>query len=869
MPSLSSLRNRGIKPLAEPITEPLTGEAPPPDIADARYPRKGFQRIFRTILLFSWSIILGYFTRAGWNLYQIVRSNSSILNDPAQLASALLLPGPLANTRNRSLLYAALGALFFLIVYGCLWALRDNERERRVLQKREVREIVTHSLPYLKEQLQTALRELGVGAATAAEPPQGPPDDSALLPAPDHFVGRSADLDWLLAHLGTRGALAQLGGLGGIGKTTLVAVAVRQLRSEGRFPDGVAVVLCQSLSDPVDVLRRALARFDPQRRQPAPSDPAGLAEAARRLLGGKDALIVLDNVEPALPIAQVVAPLRATGVTLVLTARHALPHDVIPYEDTRILDLLSADEALEVFASALGRTSVADLTAEERAAAERIVAALGRHTLAVKLAGAYAADLHRDLTALAHELENPRRAIGLPRGETPEAVALVFAESTEALPPDARRLFASLSAFASPTFGRGAALALGQALALEDPEASLNLLVLRALITPYSGDEVPEGGDRERLRLHPLLRALAESELAAWPSDARAAAFAALARYYATYANETPDQALTLDETNITGALEWAHDHGHDVLVAAISTGMQYFWRDRWRTDESLRYLPWGVAAAERVAESSSQRADRLRAADLALIYGQVLRRTGQLDAAERTFQANLAIRRAAEDIPGEGAALGQLGNLALRRGRLDEAERYTSQALAIFRAAADQQGEADALTDLGQIAQRRGRDDDAALAYRQALDIYHATQEPQGEAWVLNALGQLARADSRLDEAEASFQRALGITREVQDRQGEALALVGLAQVSAARGTLDQAERLYREGLAILDDIQDAFNWAGRAQDFAAFLIERRDKRQEGSDLLVRAMRLYARMGLPDDEAAVRARAKQLGCNI
>ncbi|HEX6122043.1 MAG TPA: NB-ARC domain-containing protein, partial [Ktedonobacterales bacterium] len=646
MPSLRLPGRRGGEPLTAPIMEPLTGEVLPPDIADPRYPRRGLLRVIRTILIFSWSIVVGYFTRAGWNFYQLVRASSDTLNDPAGLAAALLLPGPLANPRNPWWEYGLVGLVLALLIYGCLWAVRDADRERRVAQKREVREIVSHSLPYLREQLQTALREIGLGAERAsAEPPQGPPDDLALLPAPEHFVGRADDLEWLLGRLRERSAIAQLGGLGGIGKTTLVAVAVRRLRALGRYPDGVAVVLCQGLADPVEVLRRTLARFDPQRRQPAASDLAGLAEAARRLLDGKDALIVLDNVEPALPIARVVAPLRATGVSLVLTARHVLPHEAVPVEAARMLDLLSQEEALEVFAQALGRAAARALSVEERAAAERIVTTLGRHTLAVKLAGAYAADLHRDLAALAHELENPRRAISLPHGETPEAVALVFAESTEALPHEARRLFAALAAFSAPQFGREAAIALGRALALAAPEEAVNLLVLRALVTASTSAELADGGDRERLHLHPLLRALAGSELTEWTAAERDAAYEALARYYATYANETQDQALTPDEANITGALSWAHAHGHDELVAAICTGMQYFWRDRWRTEDSLRYLPWGSAAADAVARATGQRADRLRAADLALIYGQVLRRTGRLDEAERTFQANLAIR--------------------------------------------------------------------------------------------------------------------------------------------------------------------------------------------------------------------------------
>ena len=288
---------------------------------------------------------------------------------------------------------------------------------------------------------------------------------------------------------------------------------MHQLRAEGRFADGVAVVLCQELTDAGEVLRRALARFDPARRQPEARDPAGLAEVARLLLGGKDTLIVLDNVEPALDIRAVIQPLREAGAHLLLTARQTLPHAVVPIEASRMLELLGEEDTLTLFARSMGLASADNLTGEQRAAAERIIAALGRHTLAVKLAGAYAADMRRDLDALADEMENPQRAIDLPSGETPHALALVFAESSNALPEATLRLFAGLAAFGAPEFGRRAALALGEGLGLPAPEASVYLLVLRALLRASTDEVMPDESDRERLRIHPLLRAFAANEL--------------------------------------------------------------------------------------------------------------------------------------------------------------------------------------------------------------------------------------------------------------------------------------------------------------------------------------------------------------------
>ncbi len=440
--------------------------------------------------------------------------------------------------------------------------------------------------------------------ARAGEPapaPQGPPDDRGLLPAAPRFVGREADLAWVLDRLRARAVtgITALGGLGGIGKTALAAEAVRRLHAEGLYRDGIAVVVCVGLSDPAEVLRRVVARFDPQRKPPRERQPdeaedvylAALAGAATTLLNGQDALVVLDNVEPSLPAARVVAPLRAAGVAVLLTARQTLPAEAVDPKGTRMLDLLPLDEATDVFAEYYGRGAALDLTPAERAAAEAIALDLGRHTLAVKLAAAYARDAVRDLAALAGELADPARALALPEDEVPGGVQRSFAASVEALPDEPRRLFAGLAAVATNEFGREAALALGRGLGLAEPDLALDLLVRRALLQATTERSLPEAADRERRVLHPLLRALATRAFARWSDDDRANAARALAAWYAGYANRGGSAihpARAADEANIIGALEWARGQGEDRLEAELCWGLAQYWRDRGKTREAL-----------------------------------------------------------------------------------------------------------------------------------------------------------------------------------------------------------------------------------------------------------------------------------------
>ena len=177
-----------------------------------------------------------------------------------------------------------------------------------------------------------------------------------------------------------------------------------------RFPSGIVVQSCRDVRDPVGLLKQVLSSFDVKREQPDTSDPKQLADIAQKLLRGRKTLVVLDNVEPDDPdpagnwkLERVVTPLRQAGAALLLTARQVLPTSAVPLGASHELPLLSFEEALALLFQARGQSAqeASTLPAADHAAAQRIVRALERHTLAVKLAGAYAGSVRRDLTVLA------------------------------------------------------------------------------------------------------------------------------------------------------------------------------------------------------------------------------------------------------------------------------------------------------------------------------------------------------------------------------------------------------------------------------------------------------------------------------------
>ncbi len=148
------------------------------------------------------------------------------------------------------------------------------------------------------------------------------------------------------------------------------------------------------------MVREVLRRFDRDNDHLDTLDAGALATLAHSLLDRRDALIVLDNVEPGLPVGRVVAPLRATGVTLFLTARETLPSSAVPADASRALSVLEEADAVALFAAYYGQGPYSTLLAETQPLIQTIVEELGRHTLAVKLAAAYAVEPGHALVTL-------------------------------------------------------------------------------------------------------------------------------------------------------------------------------------------------------------------------------------------------------------------------------------------------------------------------------------------------------------------------------------------------------------------------------------------------------------------------------------
>ena len=674
-------------------------------------------------------------------------------------------------------------------------------------------------------------------------PPHFPPPHylTELPEPPKQLIGRKEDLDWvmqrLLASDSSTFNVSLISGMRGIGKSALVATAADLVRHShpDRFAVGIVAIRCGDDTDTSLLLQRILERFDSQRRRPP---TAYVADMAQSLLGGKDALIILDDVGPMVPVGKLLRSLNVNGPHIVLIMRDGIPepeNDLagVGWDAIHGLKFLSSADALELFAQSYGREGKDDLTEDECVQAARIVEALECHTHAIRIIAAKAKLVRRPLEVVAGEVESLS-------GKYEHPYMLAFVQSISALPDSARRLLAALAVFAGEEFGRDVVIDIGRAIGIEQPGEAVDELVRRYLVIPETNRRLPRPKYWERLRVHSTLRAHVKDLFKNLSPELQFQAHESAATHYAnrveevaehmrhnqltqnTQENRTEQRVLSSDPKNITGALEWAKNAGKDELIMQICNGMSLYWLDRWQTEEAEMNLPLGISAAKTMVRKRNVAEDQLRLANLEFIYARVLRRVGKFRRAERVFRGVLDARRRdrdkrseAEFKRSEAEVWYQLGIIAAILRRFDQAKRYYTLCLNVARELESLRDQSVVLSQLGRVARARGDLGDAERLFNDSLAIAQELPQQQRDQRLvgvtLGYLGRIARARGQLDVAEGLFRQSLEFVRDEDepDRRGEGRILSHLGRIARTQGKLEAAEVYFEEALHIAQDVQ------------------------------------------------------------
>jgi predicted ATPase/class 3 adenylate cyclase len=650
------------------------------------------------------------------------------------------------------------------------------------------------------------LHQLGTGDF----PPLKTLDATNLPVVTSELVGRTRELEELVAWLSNGTRLLTVTGPGGTGKTRLALQVAAEL--VGALRDGVFWVPLAGLTD------SELVSSEVGRAIGAPDDLAAF-------LRGKELLILLDNFEHLLDAAPVVSSVLASsgGLRVVVTSRSPLR---IAGEQEYRLEPLPVSDAAALFVERAGLVGQ-ELTAD--ATVEAICRRLDGLPLALELAAARTKLLTPEL--LLERLDSALPLLTTGARDAPERQRTLRATiewSDDLLDDVSRDLFARLAVFAG-SFPLAAAedvcgADLDGVAALVDsslvkPIGDDRFLLLET-IREYARERLADSTSVDQLSRNHAgffsalaerayeLRFVAEAEWSGRLETDHDDLRAALDRLAAT----DPDRALEL-----AGALGWFWlSHGHvkegrdrvaDALARSTAAGPS---RARALTAAGSLTARGGNADAGRALlsegidlwrdlDNADELASALDAFGWLLVYD-----AGDDPGSLAAFEESIELRRELADSAGETRALVGVCQVLVALGDVEHAESLSRELLK--RADGDQRTEHFAFHFLADCALIRGDAEEAGERYRESLraalplgDVVETSIEVQGVAMAAAGDGRLERA-LRLAGAVEALWESLGLTLSVAFWDALLEKYIGTAQ--SALGA--EADALWEEGRAL-----------------------------------------------------------------
>ncbi|MFI7055425.1 BTAD domain-containing putative transcriptional regulator [Streptosporangium canum] len=601
------------------------------------------------------------------------------------------------------------------------------------------------------------------------------------LPAPlTSFIGRDDELE-LLSGLLETSRLVTVVGPGGAGKTRLALEAASRHRTHRR--DRVWLV---SLAGTDVVAEAVLGALSSPGARPVGGGPAEPVDQVAELLGGAEAVLVLDNCEHL-----VAAAAEFTGrllerqpyLTVLATSRE--PLDIIGEAICR-LGPLPRPAAVRLFTDRA--TAVRPGVVLDDAPVIDIVRRLDGLPLALELAAARLRTMDAD--QIAQRLDDRFRLLASgnrsaqPRQRTMHAV---IGWSWGLLTEEEKTLARRLSVFPAGT-GAAAieAICSGQALPPGDIAYVLGSLVDKSIVERTAGG----------YRMLETIRAYAAGKLDV--AGERETTRDRFTRHFADLAEEhgpllrshEQEEALRLFDTeydNLVHALRTALD-GHDATTAVrIVATLHWYWM-------MARYEPRGEAFVARVLEFGDELPPDARAAF------EILRATGNDEPAVTLDRVRALIEECARTGALERHPTLLMATLFMGYGAgLDG---LAEREIARTRSRSDSWAVACTFFVEAIIGNHRGDWEAAATAAERASHSFEETGDRLSTALVLTLVAQTRSVRGDHDGAIAAYERGIALTPHhgITHRLGLAVERMRAGDPAGARRDIEIAERVAGE---------------------------------------------------------------------
>ncbi len=572
------------------------------------------------------------------------------------------------------------------------------------------------------------------------------------LPIPaSSFLGRERELAEVVELLRQDTRVLTLTGPGGTGKTRLALQAAAE--SSDSFPDGIWWVALAPLRDPSLALS-AVAQALEVREEPGRE----LADLLVERLGGKRALILLDNAEHLLPaLASEVSPLvRDTGIpTWLVTSRERLQ---LQGEHVYAVPALEGDTGIALF---LERAAAAGSPLEATEAVRELCLRLDNLPLALELAAARTVLFSPEqlVARLAQRLDLLKAGRDVdPRQQTLRAT---IEWSYDLLSDPEQGLFRSLSVFAG-----GCTYEAAEEVCGADPD------LLQSLLDKSLARRRTDEAEQPRYWMLETIRE------------------------YATERLEEVGEVEELRDRHLSFFLEWAEEVEPELKRASQLEYLERLERDH----ENLR------AALDHGLHSSGdvESAGRLAAALFELwdIHSHY--------ADGRRWYGAVLERRQATSPPVTAMTLSAAGTLAGRQGDRGEAIRLHREAAEVYESMGDDRGAARAYCGLTFDLLSLGKVAEAVKAGERSVSAARSDGDPWTIACALAALAGTKEDQGDQREAETLLEESLRLFTEVGDGRNRAIELLNLASMAWRRGSLERAASLLADAASSSQTVGD-----------------------------------------------------------
>jgi predicted ATPase/class 3 adenylate cyclase len=602
---------------------------------------------------------------------------------------------------------------------------------------------------------------------------------------PVALVGRERELADLVRLLGSeRRRLITLTGPGGIGKTSLaVATGAELLES---FEEGVTLVELAAIRDPALVL-------------PTIGEAVDADGDVGEHIGGRELLLVLDNVEQVVAAAGDLARMQSRCPNLGILATSREPLRIAGEREFPLAPLAEAS-AVELFRQR-AEAVLPGFDCEYSRLAE-ICDRLDSLPLAIELAAARVKVLPPD--DLLQRLERRLPILTAGRRDLPERQQTLRATiewSYELLDVGEQHLFIRLAVFS----GGWALEAAEQVCDAElDTLASLldkNLVrreeerfSMLETIREYAAERLDESGDGEELRRR------------------HARYFTTLAETWGSEDLGPPQVPLRMhfrkDWDNIRAVFNWALESGEIEIGLELGGSLATVWLDRNVAVEGQRWLQALLERAEAVDDDV--RAKALAAASM--LAGV----RGDYALAESWGEQALSHYRAVGSDEGIAWCLTTLAVAPLERGQPEAAGAMLEEAEALHRRLGHQGGVRRVLHLRAQQAVGVGDTARGRRLMRDSAELSRRDGDVLGAASSLHSLGDIELEEGAVDAAEAAYLDGLRVAWKAALDRLVCYSLAGLGAVAAERGDTEHAALLWGFVEAYEERLQ--FTLRGRA---------------------------------------------------